>query len=42
MATVSAKVAVGTIGVDSGAVDDLFASGGGESTIVQLKMKSQN
>lgn len=37
MATVSAKVAVGTIGVDSGAVDDLFASGGGESTIVQLK-----
>jgi len=37
MAAVSAKVAVGTIGVDSGPVDDLFASGGGESTIVQLK-----
>lgn len=37
MATVSAKVAVGTIGVDSGAVDDLFAGGNGDSTIVQLK-----
>lgn len=37
MATVGAKMAVGTIGVDSGAIDDLFASNGGESTIVQLK-----
>lgn len=37
MATVGAKVAAGTVGVDSGTIDDLFASGGGESTIVQLK-----
>lgn len=37
MATVGAKVAVGTVGVDSGAVDELFASDGRESTIVQLK-----
>lgn len=37
MATVGAKVAVGTIGVDGEAVEDLFASGGGESTIIQLK-----
>lgn len=37
MATVGAKVAAGTIGVDSETVDDLFVSGGGEATIVQLK-----
>ena len=37
MATVGAKVAVGTVGIDSGTVDDLFASEGGEATIVQLK-----
>lgn len=37
MAVVGAKVAVGTVGVDGEAVDDLFAQNGGESTIVQLK-----
>lgn len=37
MAVVGAKVAVGTVGVDGEAVDDLFARNGGESTIVQLK-----
>lgn len=37
MATVGAKVAVGTVGVDAGVVDDVFASEGAESTIVQLK-----
>lgn len=37
MAAVGTKVAVGTIGVDPSAVDDIFASDGGESTIVQLK-----
>ena len=37
MASVGAKVAVGTVGVDAGTVDELFASEGGEATIVQLK-----
>lgn len=37
MAVVGAKVAVGTVGVDGEAVDDLFAQNGGGSTIVQLK-----
>ncbi len=37
MATVGAKVAIGTVGVDAGVVDDVFASEGAESTIVQLK-----
>lgn len=37
MATVGSKVAISAVGADSGAVDDLFAQGGGESTIVQLK-----
>lgn len=37
MAVVGAKVAVGTVGVDGEAVDDLFVQNGGESTIVQLK-----
>lgn len=39
MAVVGAKVAVGTVGVDGEAVDDLFAQNGGESTIVQLKKR---
>ena len=42
MATVSAKVAVGTIGVDAEAVDDLFSSDGGGATIVQLKQEISN
>ncbi len=37
MATVGAKVAAGTVGVDGEVVDDLFTENGGESTIVQLK-----
>ncbi len=37
MATVGAKVAANTVGVDGGLVDDLFSAGTGDSTIVQLK-----
>lgn len=37
MVTIGAKAAAGTIGVSGDAIDDLFASEAGESTIVQLK-----
>ncbi len=43
MATVGAKVAAGTVGVDGGLVDELFATeSAGQSTIVQLKAEIAN
>ncbi len=43
MATVGAKVAAGTVGVDGGLVDELFAGeAAGQSTIVQLKKEIAN
>lgn len=42
MATVGAKVAVGTIGVEGEAVDELFGGESSESNIVQLKNEIAN
>lgn len=40
MTAVGTKVAISTMGMDASAVDDLFASDGGESTIAQLKTET--